>query len=105
MKLRIDPTKIRFRLTAMEAEKLLKEQIISETLYLPLDKKLDYKIELSDHINLNYDDSTLILTVPAEQLKNLMKNPDKKGISSSYQEKNTNILFSFEIDMACDLNC
>ncbi len=105
MKLRIDPTQIRFRLSEQEAEKLLAEQMITETLHLPLGQKINYLIKIADDINLNYADNILTLTVPSEQLEYLIKNPSKKGLSSTYQEQNKNIIFLLQIDLACDLNC
>jgi hypothetical protein len=105
MKLRIDSTQIRFRLSEQEAEKLLAEKNISETLYLPLGQRLNYSVKIADDLSLHYEDDNLVLSVSNEALKNLIQNPSKKGLSSTYQEQNKNILFSLQIDLACDFNC
>lgn len=105
MKLRIDPTQIRFRLTSIDAENLLKELIVSETLHLPFGKKLHYLIKISDSIDLNYADNTLILSVPMKDFQQLIQNPSKNGLSSTYKAQDKHIAFSIQIDMPCDLNC
>jgi hypothetical protein len=105
MKLRIDPKKIRFRLTDREAEQLLNNHCIAETLHLPLGKKLDYLIKLSHTMHLHYQDNTLLFTVPFELLENLIQNPSKKGLAFCYQENNNNIEVLLQIDMACDFHC
>ncbi len=105
MKLRIDPTQIRFRLSEHEAEKLLVDKLIAEKLPLPFGGEINYLIKIDNNLNLNYENNHLILTVSNEALENLIKNPNKKGLSSAFQEQNKNIVFSLQIDMTCDFHC
>ena len=102
MKLRITSKQLRFRLSEQEAQLLLKEKSLAETLYLPVGQKLDYLIKISDQyqpMHLDYDNHALTLTLPVEHLESLIKNPSKEGLSASYIEQDKNILFSLEIEL------
>ena len=102
MKLRITTKQLRFRLSEQEARQLLKEKILSETLYLPVGQKLQYLIKISDQrqpMHLHYDDHTLTLALSMEHLENLIDHPSKEGLSAFYKAEDKNILFSLEIEL------
>ncbi len=106
MKLRITAAQIRFRLSEQEAHQLLQEYILSETLHLPADQKLHYLVKISDDVqsmHLNFNDHTLMLTLPIADFKNLLHNPSKHGLSASYEEQDKKTLFSVEIELPASM--
>jgi hypothetical protein len=105
MKLRIDSKQIRFRINHDEAQKLIKDQKITETLLLANNQTLSYSIIISEKMHLNLDKSHLVLAVALEQIKDLIQNPTKNGLSASHHERSKDIQFTLQIDIPCEVNC
>ncbi|MGA2654970.1 MAG: hypothetical protein ABSF18_03200 [Gammaproteobacteria bacterium] len=103
MKLRIDPKKIRFRLSEEEAKTLMMTHLVEETIHLPSEQKITMAVKIADHINLLNQDNIMMLTVPLAQVADLMQNPDKNGICHTFN--NNQITVSFQVDMACESHC
>jgi len=102
MKCRLDPKRIRFRITKEELSQLQIDKTLSETIIFPNHQALRYTIHLQDANHpfaLTYDQNNIILSVPETHLALLSKAPPKEGIKNTLTLGENPLVFSLEIDI------
>jgi Family of unknown function (DUF7009) len=104
MKLRIDPKRIRFRLSLSELDKLLTTGYIEETIRIDDKGGMSYCVNVddaSDWIRFKVEEATLTLLLPQEKLKVLSLSPSKEGISTHLKLDNREIVVSLQVEAYC----
>ncbi len=103
MYIRIQDDSIRYRLSRLEADQLIKEQKIQDALILSPAKKLRYSITLTDEKN-NFEfqeqNNGLYLYINTNAFKSELKDrPSKTGILFTQSVGDKQITLSLEIDL------
>ncbi len=100
MKLRIKGNTIRLRLTQTEVDKL-SEGTAEDKTQFPGGHSLVYKIQSAENFKVNFNDGTVLISVPRNQIKD-WADSDKIEISNSFElPNNEQLLISIEKDFKC----
>ena len=104
MYLRIKQQTIRYRISKIEAEKLINDELLYDSLDLTENLRLSYSVaSTKNHSNFSFDPDANLLNLKInkkELLKELEDRPSKKGIEVSETLSKSKILSVFlEIDI------
>lgn len=104
MKLRIDPNRIRFRLSQTELDGLIKTGYIVEGLSIDGKESISYSVSGQDDlskIQLKLENSTLKLLVPKNDLLSLIEgSPSKNGVFRQINFDNGDKTVSLQVDLS-----
>ncbi len=110
MKLRIDPNRIRFRLSQAELNRLTQTNCISEKLVVAEQCALSFSILIDDSLEqmeLKMLASSLTLLVSKCELLLLTqgKGISKEGISRKINSGDNEMMVSLQVELACEKIC